>query len=206
GPRRRGPPLPTGADTASGGSCAPSRFLRDRRRAAPALVCAGGHGSSVRRPVPTRPGRNRSKGEELPWCPGSSRVRGAEDGPRALERGNTPRPGAESYPFSQYSSRESTTVAHMATNTTDGTGDPQRAENGALEHLKHGVIMDVVTPEQAKIAEDAGAVAVMALERVPVDIRKDGGVARMSDPDMIDGIVEAVSIPVMAKVRIGHFV
>jgi pyridoxal 5'-phosphate synthase pdxS subunit len=74
------------------------------------------------------------------------------------------------------------------------------------EMLKGGVIMDVVTPEQAKIAEDAGAVAVMALERVPADIRRDGGVARMSDPDMIDGIIEAVSIPVMAKARIGHFV
>ena len=74
------------------------------------------------------------------------------------------------------------------------------------EQLKGGVIMDVVTPEQAKIAEDAGAVAVMALERVPADIRKDGGVARMSDPDMIEGIIDAVSIPVMAKSRIGHFV
>jgi pyridoxal 5'-phosphate synthase pdxS subunit len=74
------------------------------------------------------------------------------------------------------------------------------------EMLKGGVIMDVVNAEQAKIAEDAGAVAVMALERVPADIRKDGGVARMSDPDMIDGIVNAVSIPVMAKARIGHFV
>ena len=72
--------------------------------------------------------------------------------------------------------------------------------------LKGGVIMDVVTPEQAKIAEDAGAVAVMALERVPADIRVQGGVARMSDPDMIDGIIAAVSIPVMAKCRIGHFV
>src|SRR5436189_1291524 len=72
--------------------------------------------------------------------------------------------------------------------------------------LKGGVIMDVVTPEQAKIAEAAGAVSVMALERVPADIRKDGGVARMSDPTMIEGIQNAVSIPVMAKVRIGHFV
>ncbi|MDP7612591.1 MAG: pyridoxal 5'-phosphate synthase lyase subunit PdxS, partial [Dehalococcoidia bacterium] len=72
--------------------------------------------------------------------------------------------------------------------------------------LKGGVIMDVVTPDQAKIAEDAGAVSVMALERVPSDIRKDGGVARMSDPDLIAGIIEAVSIPVMAKARIGHFV
>src|SRR4030081_1372089 len=74
------------------------------------------------------------------------------------------------------------------------------------EMLKGGVIMDVVPPEQAKIAEDAGAVAVMALERVPADIRAQGGVSRMSDPDMIDGIIAAVSIPVMAKARIGHFV
>jgi len=72
--------------------------------------------------------------------------------------------------------------------------------------LKGGVIMDVVTPEQAKIAEDAGATAVMALERVPADIRRDGGVARMSDPAMIEGIKAAVTIPVMAKARIGHFV
>jgi pyridoxal 5'-phosphate synthase pdxS subunit len=81
-----------------------------------------------------------------------------------------------------------------------------RVKRGMAEMLKGGVIMDVVTPEQAKIAEDAGAVAVMALERVPADIRVQGGVARMSDPDMIDGIVGAVSIPVMAKARIGHFV
>src|ERR1700693_4948627 len=73
------------------------------------------------------------------------------------------------------------------------------------EMLKGGVIRDVVTADQAKIAEDAGAVAVMALERVPADIRAQGGVARMSDPDMIDGIIGAVSIPVMAKCRIGHF-
>ncbi len=72
--------------------------------------------------------------------------------------------------------------------------------------LKGGVIMDVVTPDQAKVAEDAGAVAVMALERVPADIRRDGGVARMSDPEMITGIQQAVTIPVMAKARIGHFV
>ncbi|GAA1230205.1 pyridoxal 5'-phosphate synthase lyase subunit PdxS [Prauserella halophila] len=81
-----------------------------------------------------------------------------------------------------------------------------RVKRGMAEMLKGGVIMDVVTPEQAKIAEDAGAVAVMALERVPADIRAQGGVARMSDPDLIDGIVDAVSIPVMAKARIGHLV
>jgi pyridoxal 5'-phosphate synthase pdxS subunit len=79
-------------------------------------------------------------------------------------------------------------------------------KSGLAEMLKGGVIMDVVTPEQAKVAEDAGAAAVMALERVPADIRRDGGVARMSDPEMISAIQEAVSVPVMAKVRIGHFV
>ena len=80
-----------------------------------------------------------------------------------------------------------------------------RVKSGLAEMLKGGVIMDVVDAEQAKIAEAAGAVAVMALERVPADIRRDGGVARMSDPEMITGIQEAVSIPVMAKCRIGHF-
>jgi pyridoxal 5'-phosphate synthase pdxS subunit len=79
-------------------------------------------------------------------------------------------------------------------------------KRGLAEMLKGGVIMDVINVEQAKIAEDAGAVAVMALERVPADIRAQGGVSRMSDPDMIDKIIEAVSIPVMAKARIGHFV
>ena len=78
-------------------------------------------------------------------------------------------------------------------------------KRGLAEMLKGGVIMDVVNPDHAKIAEDAGAVAVMALERVPSDIRKDGGVSRMSDPEMIHGIQAAVSIPVMAKARIGHF-
>ena len=89
--------------------------------------------------------------------------------------------------------------------TTSVTGTA-RVKRGMAEMLKGGVIMDVVTPEQAKIAEDAGAVAVMALERVPADIRAQGGVARMTDPEMIDGIIDAVSIPVMAKARIGHFV
>ncbi len=89
--------------------------------------------------------------------------------------------------------------------TTPQTGTT-RVKRGLADMLKGGVIMDVVTPEQARIAEDAGAVAVMALERVPADIRRDGGVARASDPDMIDGITAEVSIPVMAKARIGHFV
>jgi pyridoxal 5'-phosphate synthase pdxS subunit len=94
-------------------------------------------------------------------------------------------------------------TARTASTGVTGTGGVKR---GLADMLKGGVIMDVVTPEQAKVAEDAGAVAVMALERVPADIRAQGGVARMSDPDMVAGIVEAVSIPVMAKARIGHFV
>ena len=89
--------------------------------------------------------------------------------------------------------------------TSPSTGT-QLVKRGLAEMLKGGVIMDVVNPEQAKIAEDAGAVAVMALERVPADIRVDGGVARMSDPEMIDGIQAVCTIPVMAKARIGHFV
>src|SRR5437588_9628061 len=80
------------------------------------------------------------------------------------------------------------------------------AKRGLAQMLKGGVIMDVVTAEHARIAEDAGAVAVMALERVPADIRRDGGVARMSDPELIQQIIDAVTIPVMAKCRIGHFV
>ena len=98
------------------------------------------------------------------------------------------------------------TSSPQAASTDDAAVGTARVKRGMAEMLKGGVIMDVVTPEQAKIAEDAGAVAVMALERVPADIRAQGGVARMSDPDMIQGIIEAVSIPVMAKARIGHFV
>lgn len=98
----------------------------------------------------------------------------------------------------------------MTTNGTHSNGNKQTGteavKRGLAQMLKGGVIMDVVTPEHAKIAEDAGACAVMALERVPADIRAQGGVARMSDPDMIDGIIKAVTIPVMAKARIGHFV
>src|SRR5690554_2929370 len=97
--------------------------------------------------------------------------------------------------------------------TTNGNHSHENGETGTValkrglaQMLKGGVIMDVVTPEHAKIAEDAGAVAVMALERIPADIRAHGGVARMSDPDLIESIMNAVTIPVMAKVRIGHFV
>ncbi|WP_328295850.1 pyridoxal 5'-phosphate synthase lyase subunit PdxS [Kineococcus sp. NBC_00420] len=98
----------------------------------------------------------------------------------------------------------------MSTDSTEQTSAPavgtSRVKRGMAEMLKGGVIMDVVTADQARIAADAGAVAVMALERVPADIRAQGGVSRMSDPDMIDSILAAVSIPVMAKARIGHFV
>lgn len=98
----------------------------------------------------------------------------------------------------------------MATNGNYGNGQSEtgtfKVKAGLAQMLKGGVIMDVVTPEQAKIAEDAGACAVMALERVPADIRVQGGVARMSDPAMVESIMNAVTIPVMAKVRIGHFV
>jgi len=94
----------------------------------------------------------------------------------------------------------------MSTSSSSGEIGSSRVKRGLAEMLKGGVIMDVVTAEQARIAEDAGAVAVMALERVPADIRSQGGVARMSDPDLIDQIIATVSIPVMAKARIGHFV
>ena len=98
----------------------------------------------------------------------------------------------------------------MTNSTADKLGQSQlgtsRVNRGLAEMLKGGVIMDVVNIDQARIAEDSGAVAVMALERIPADIRSQGGVARMSDPDLIDGIIAAVSIPVMAKTRIGHFV
>jgi pyridoxal 5'-phosphate synthase pdxS subunit len=93
----------------------------------------------------------------------------------------------------------------MTENSASITGS-SRVKRGMAEMLKGGVIMDVVNVEQARIAEDAGAVAVMALERVPANIRAQGGVSRMSDPDMIEAIIEAVSVPVMAKARIGHFV
>lgn len=92
----------------------------------------------------------------------------------------------------------------MSDQLAQGTGT-DLVKRGMAQMLKGGVIMDVVNAEQAKIAQDAGAVAVMALERVPADIRAEGGVARMSDPDLIDGIINAVTIPVMAKARIGHF-
>jgi pyridoxal 5'-phosphate synthase pdxS subunit len=93
----------------------------------------------------------------------------------------------------------------MAQGSDERRTGTTNVKRGLADMLRGGVIMDVVTPEQAKVAEDAGAVAVMALERVPADIRRDGGVARMSDPEMIKGIQEIVTIPVMAKARIGHF-
>jgi pyridoxal 5'-phosphate synthase pdxS subunit len=98
-----------------------------------------------------------------------------------------------------------TTATNGDVNGT-GSHDQQAVKEGLARMLKGGVIMDVVNAEQARIAEEAGASAVMALERVPADIRAQGGVARMSDPQMIKEIMEAVTIPVMAKARIGHFV
>ena len=97
-------------------------------------------------------------------------------------------------------------MASQSTPDKNGSKGTWTLKTGLAQMLKGGVIMDVVTPEHAKIAEEAGAVAVMALERVPADIRAAGGVARMSDPDMIHRIMDAVTIPVMAKCRIGHFV
>src|SRR5262245_56169439 len=105
-------------------------------------------------------------------------------------------------PTTGASDRESGITARSERPVVQGTA---RVKRGLAEMLRGGVIMDVVTPEQAMVAEDAGAAAVMALERVPADIRRDGGVARMSDPAMIEGIQAAVTIPVMAKCRIGHF-
>ncbi len=108
--------------------------------------------------------------------------------------------------MSHHHDDHATTSSPAAADASQAQTGTMRVKRGMADMLKGGVIMDVVTPEQARVAEAAGAVAVMALERVPADIRRDGGVARMSDPDMIDGIVAAVSIPVMAKARIGHFV
>lgn len=98
------------------------------------------------------------------------------------------------------------TSANGSSQSNGTSSDQQSVKEGLARMLKGGVIMDVVNAEQARIAEEAGAVAVMALERVPADIRVEGGVARMSDPKMIKEIMEAVTIPVMAKARIGHFV
>src|SRR5438128_720587 len=97
-------------------------------------------------------------------------------------------------------------MGSQQTHENNGSTGTWTLKTGLAQMLKGGVIMDVVTPEHAKIAEDAGACAVMALERVPADIRRDGGVARMADPNKVTEIMEAVSIPVMAKCRIGHFV
>src|ERR1700728_2298961 len=108
----------------------------------------------------------------------------------------------------RYRSNETPTIEVAVDNAAQngrGQTGTARVKRGMAEMLKGGVIMDVVTPEHARIAEGAGAVAVMALERGPADIRAQGGVSRMSDPDMIDSIIAAGSIPVMAKSRIGHF-
>src|SRR2546427_3400309 len=97
-------------------------------------------------------------------------------------------------------------MASQSSPDKNGSKSTWTLKTGLAQMLKGGVIMDVVTAEHARIAEEAGAVAVMALERVPADIRKEGGVARMSDPQLITEIMDTVTIPVMAKARIGHFV
>src|ERR671917_1635686 len=117
--------------------------------------------------------------------------------PRRLARGGT---------GSKISFRDSSNQREKRMTENGQLTGTFRVKSGMAQMLKGGVIMDVVNADQAKIAEEAGAVAVMALERVPADIRADGGVARMSDPEMIVGIQGAVTIPVMAKARIGHFV
>jgi pyridoxal 5'-phosphate synthase pdxS subunit len=99
-----------------------------------------------------------------------------------------------------------TELPHNANGMPNGSSDAQSVKEGLARMLKGGVIMDVTNAEQARIAEEAGAAAVMALERIPADIRVSGGVARMSDPKMIKEIMDTVTIPVMAKARIGHFV
>ena len=156
------------------------------------LVWPRGGGSRWKDPaVPrTQKGRN----------PGSSESRAiirTREGLGRLERARTPGPDPAGEPSAATRGTRPTMTVETSTWAT---------KKGLAQMLKGGVIMDVVTPDQAKIAEDAGAVAVMALERVPADIRAAGGVARMSDPEMIDGIMDAVTIPVMAKARIGHFV
>jgi pyridoxal 5'-phosphate synthase pdxS subunit len=117
-----------------------------------------------------------------------------------------PQPYSARSAVSSASSEPTSHIVSSPAPAADRSVGTARVKRGLAEMLKGGVIMDVVTPEQARLAEDAGAVAVMALERVPADIRAQGGVARMSDPDMVEGIISAVSIPVMAKARIGHFV
>ena len=122
---------------------------------------------------------------------------------------STASPAAASPAAASTAAASTAAASTAAASAADVSASPEtgtaRVKRGMADMLKGGVIMDVVTPAHAKIAEDSGAVAVMALERVPADIRLQGGVARMSDPDMIDGIISAVSIPVMAKCRIGHF-
>src|SRR5206468_10978319 len=121
----------------------------------------------------------------------------AEERRPALDRDPAARRAGQGLRLPQGLRLESSAMAEIGT---------MRVKGGLAEMLKGGVIMDVTTADQARIAEDAGAVAVMALERVPADIRREGGVARMADPDKIREIQEAVTIPVMAKCRIGHFV
>ena len=150
----------------------------------------------------TTPRTPRPSCARTPACCRSCR-RSPTGSTRATRRSTTTASGRSASSKSVQRHRPCTGVATMPGMRDESTF---RVKAGLAEMLKGGVIMDVVNAEQAKIAEDAGAAAVMALERVPADIRRDGGVARMSDPILIKGIQEAVTIPVMAKARIGHFV
>ena len=155
-------------------------------------------GDRDREPRPPRPIRRTGPPDEPPMALVRARaIIAAREGLGRLERATTPGPD----PAGDPSASPRGTPTNMTVETSTWA-----TKKGLAQMLKGGVIMDVVTPDQAKIAEDAGAVAVMALERVPADIREAGGVARMSDPSMIEGIMDAVTIPVMAKARIGHFV
>jgi pyridoxal 5'-phosphate synthase pdxS subunit len=164
---------------------------RDDARSSAALRAGG------RRPADTLPVTRIDAVERpagLGWAPCDNPERARR--PDRLERATTPGPAR---PADQRETPEHPPDMAVETSTW-------ATKKGLAQMLKGGVIMDVVTPDHAKIAQDAGAVAVMALERVPADIRAAGGVARMSDPSMIEGIMRAVTIPVMAKARIGHFV
>ena len=178
--------------------CAAARWVRPDQAQPARYVDATGRAD----PAASRAARGSS------CCPVGSTVDLVDAPPPATTAAAHDRP-ADHHQEEEVGAQESRAGTAGADDRTDdrhrSNRNAARVKRGLAEMLRGGVIMDVVTPEQAKIAEDAGAVAVMALERVPADIRRDGGVARMSDPAMIEGIQAAVTIPVMAKCRIGHF-
>src|SRR5690606_11097672 len=151
-----------------------------------------------------------SSGSVAPGTPESSATSSGTPSSASSRREYAPGGDSRSPRLMRSRPRQQPEVSLYQEPTTSAPQEPQaataRVRRALADHLRGRASMDVVTPEQARIAEDAGAVAVMALERVPADIRAEGGVSRMSDPDMIDGIIAAVSIPVMTKARIGHFV